>query len=198
MDRHTLPIVAGNALYLLAALAWSLAHGNVEFLAYIFVVLLIAAVIFRIHRRQALQPALLWCLSAWGLLHMAGGLVTVPAGWLAGDDTPVLYNLWLIDKVLRFDQFVHAWGFGITTWLCWEILRNMLPADDTAPTLGKMTLCVAAGMGFGALNEVVEFTVTLLVQETNVGGYFNNSMDLVFNLFGAVLAAVIIRWRYAA
>jgi glycopeptide antibiotics resistance protein len=52
-------------------------------------------------------------------------------------------------------------------------------------------------MGFGALNEVIEFTVTLLIQETNVGGYVNNSLDLVFNMCGAVLAALVIRWRYS-
>jgi len=32
----------------------------------------------------------------------------------------------------------------------------------------------------------------------NVGGYVNNSLDLVFNMFGAILAAFLIRWRYSA
>ena len=200
MDRHILPIVVCNALYLLAALVWALSHGNYEFLVYIVVVLLVGAVMFAIHRWHPLLPSLLWCLSAWGLMHMAGGLVIVPDGWPTGGDTKALYNLWLIGHVLKFDQFVHAWGFGITAWLCWEILRNMLAerGPAPAPTLGKLTLCVAASMGFGALNEVIEFTLTVLVQNTNVGGYVNNSLDLVFNMFGAILAALVIRWRYSA
>ncbi len=200
MDRHILAIIVCNALYLLAALVWALGHGNYEFLAYIVVVLLVGAVMFTIHRWHPLPPSLLWCLSAWGLMHMAGGLVIVPDVWSTAGDTNALYNLWLIGHVLKFDQFVHAWGFGITAWLCWDILRNMLAerGPAPAPTVGKLTLCVAASMGFGALNEVIEFTMTRLVPETNVGGYVNNSLDLVFNLFGALLVALVIRWRYSA
>jgi uncharacterized membrane protein YjdF len=198
MKTSMLPIIAFNGVYLLAALAWTLVHGNFEFLAYIAVVLLAAGVVIAIHSRHSLPPALLWCLSVWGLLHMAGGLVTVPQSWPVGGDSHVLYNLWLVEDILKFDQLVHAWGFAITTWLCWEGLRSMLAEGGRAvrPTVGKLVLCVAAGMGFGALNEVIEFTVTLLVPETNVGGYFNNSMDLVFNMLGAILAALVIRWSY--
>jgi uncharacterized membrane protein YjdF len=199
MKTPMLPLVAFNGAYLLAALAWALGHGNYEFLAYIAVVLVAAGVVISIHLRHPLSPALLWCLSVWGLLHMAGGLVTVPQSWPVGGDSHVLYNLWLLEDVLKFDQLVHAWGFAITTWLCWEGLRSMLEEGGQAvtPTVGKLVLCVAAGMGFGALNEVIEFTVTLLVPDTNVGGYLNNSLDLVFNMLGAILAALVIRWRYS-
>jgi hypothetical protein len=48
-------------------------------------------------------------------------------------------------------------------------------------------------MGLGAMNELVEFAATLLVPETNVGGYFNTGWDLVSNLVGVVIAAVLIR-----
>ena len=47
-------------------------------------------------------------------------------------------------------------------------------------------------MGFGALNELVEFVATLIVPETNVGGYLNTGWDLVANLFGATLVAKLI------
>ena len=49
------------------------------------------------------------------------------------------------------------------------------------------------GMGFGALNEMIEFIATLTIPETNVGGYNNTGWDLVFNLIGCALAAIIIR-----
>ena len=86
--------------------------------------------------------------------------------------------------------------------LCWEGLRAIIATRGAErgavprPTLGMLTLAAAAGMGFGALNEVVEFVVTLLVPDNNVGGYFNTAMDLVFNMLGAILAAVLIRWRW--
>ena len=47
-------------------------------------------------------------------------------------------------------------------------------------------------MGFGALNEVVEFIASLTLPETNVRGYENTGWDLVFNLLGSLLAAIII------
>jgi hypothetical protein len=48
-------------------------------------------------------------------------------------------------------------------------------------------------MGFGALNEVVEFIAVLTIPNTNVGGYENTGWDLVANLTGTVVAAVCIR-----
>jgi hypothetical protein len=66
----------------------------------------------------------------------------------------------------------------------------------TRPTFGMLVLCVAVASGFGALNEVVEFAATLLVPETNVGGYVDTRWDLVANLVGAVIAACWIATRY--
>lgn len=61
------------------------------------------------------------------------------------------------------------------------------------PTPGIMVLCVAAGMGFGAFNEVVEFTATRLLPDTNVGDYENTGWDLVSNLVGSIIAMTIVR-----
>ena len=47
-----------------------------------------------------------------------------------------------------------------------------------------MSVAVAvwlAGMGVGAFNEVVEFFTTLVLEDTNVGGYQNTGRDLVAN-----------------
>ena len=61
------------------------------------------------------------------------------------------------------------------------------------PGLGVLILCAAAGMGFGALNEVVEFIAVLTIPNTNVGGYENTGWDLVANLTGPVIAVLSIR-----
>ena len=123
---------------------------------------------------------------------MAGGLVRVPASWPTAGDQPVLYNLWLLPDALKFDQIVHAYGFGLVTWICWQSLSQVFAQHGVSlrPTVGLLTLCGAAGMGFGALNEVVEFAATLLFTETNVGGYVNTGWDLVANLAGCTLAAL--------
>ena len=139
-----------------------------------------------------------WALSIWGAAHMAGGLVPVPSGWPIEGEHHVLYSLWLIPQRLKYDHVVHAYGFGVTTWVCWQGLRAAIAARSGAaramirPTFGLMVLSAAAGLGFGALNEVVEFAATRLVPETNVGGYSNTGWDLVSNTVGAVGAASLI------
>jgi len=189
--------VAGfTVAYIVAAVAVSLLSGNGEFVFYIVVMLVLIAAIGLLHSRVTLSAPILWALSVWGLLHMAGGLVPVPAGWPYDGDQAVLYSLWLIPDHLKYDQIVHAYGFGTTTWVCWHVLSHSLRAPDGAaiqPSLGLLILCVAAGIGFGALNEVIEFIAVLSLPSTNVGGYVNTGWDLISNLTGATLAAITIR-----
>lgn len=184
-----------SAIYILAAGLFSLQQKNGEFVFYILVMLVLIGALVAVHRRVGLSRGLLWCLSLWGLLHMAGGLLPIPAGWHDADVSGVLYNLWFLHGWLKYDQFVHSYGFAITTWLCWQALsaRTLNEAGrPLEPTLGLMVLCAAAGMGFGAFNEVIEFVATLTLPETNVGGYENTGWDLVFNLIGSALAALIL------
>ena len=193
------PVAAFTALYLAAATGGALLIGNREFLFYILVMLLLICAVWLVHRAVRLSTATLWALSIWGLAHMAGGLIVVPASWPISGDIRVLYSLWLIPERLKYDQVVHAYGFAVATWVCWQGLRAAIRqrGGDAVPTFGLMVLAAAAGMGLGALNEVVEFAATLLVPETNVGGYLNTGWDLVANAAGATTAALVIWLRGA-
>jgi uncharacterized membrane protein YjdF len=188
--------LAFTACYLLLAIVGAVTAGNREFVIYICVMLVVIGALAVLHRRVRLTTTSLWLLSVWGLLHMAGGLVKIPATWPHHGSIAVLYNLWLVPEWLKYDQFVHAYGFGVTTWVCWEVLRKSVLSNGGGrlePTFGLLTLCAAAGIGFGAFNEVIEFLATRVLPNTNVGDYENTGWDLVFNLAGAVAAALIIR-----
>jgi uncharacterized membrane protein YjdF len=184
--------------YLVAAIAAAATRGNTEFLFYIGTMMVLMVIVAVVHRRIGFTPAVLWGLSIWGLLHMAGGLVPVPASWPINGNVRVLYSWWIVPDRLKYDQVVHAYGFGVTTFVCWQglqsILRDAAPGG-VRPTFGMLTLCVAAAVGFGAINEVIEFAATLLVEETNVGDYTNTGWDLVANTVGAVIAALMIGLR---
>ena len=67
---------------------------------------------------------------------------------------------------------------------------------DIGPSPGMLTLCAAAGMGFGAANEVVEFAAKLMIPDTNVGGYENTGWDLVSNMAGAIAGSALIWLRH--
>ena len=194
-DRQRIvPVAVFTASYILLAAVLALRSGNDEFLFYIAVMFVLIALVWAVDRSVTLSRGALWALSLWGLAHMAGGLLTVPAAWPVSSESRVLYTLWLIPERLKYDHLVHAYGFGVTTWVCWQGLRAALRHRGAAqnPTFGLLVLAVAAGLGFGALNEVIEFAATLSLPETNVGGYLNTGWDLVANLVGATGAAILI------
>ena len=191
------PVLIFTGLYMALAVAGAMGAGNREFIIYIIVMVVVITTIFKVHRRNPLTMPLLWSFSVWGLLHMAGGLVTIPQGWVREGPHDVLYSWWIIPRYLKYDQLTHAYGFGITSWLCWHIVKGALRSPDGSPvrpTPGMLLLCVAAGMGFGAFNEVVEFAATRILPDTNVGDYANTGWDLVANLVGSLITVVIIRW----
>ena len=154
-----MPILAFNAAYLLAAVTGSVVSGNSEFVLYIVIMLVLGSVVWLADRRVGFSPFVLWGLSGWGLVHMAGGLIAVPETWPINGEHRVLYSLWLIPDLLKYDHVVHAFGFGVTTLVCWEGLCAILKAQRTSVepavpvlTLRMLTLCGAASMGFSEFN----------------------------------------------
>ena len=189
-------LIAFSAIYMLLAILEAIRQGNSEFVFYIVVMVVLITSLALVHQRVNFSQGVLWGMSCWGMLHMAGGLIHMPESLTENGSQPVLYSWWIIRDWLKYDQLVHTYGFGITTWVCWQILRsNIIKQTGHTPeaSYGLCILSAAGGMGFGALNEVVEFIATLTIPETNVGGYNNTGWDLVFNLIGCALAAIIIR-----
>ena len=181
-------LMSVNTVSILLFSLLALNKENYEFVLYISVIVLFFAFFFIKRRRFNLPAWVLWLLTGWSLLHMAGGLLTY-------DGVNVLYNLVLVPLVsepydiFKYDQFVHAYGFFTTTLLLYHIYRDRF---REIARFSSILLLVAAACGFGAFNEIVEFTAVVAVPETNVGGYTNTALDLCFNLFGATLASITI------
>jgi len=196
-SRGLIVITAIALTYLAAAVIASLVTDNGEFLFYAVTTAVLALVLLGVHVRVRFSTMVLAGFCLWGAMHMAGGLVPVPESWPISGDIRVLYSWWIIPApgtqpqsgYLKYDNVVHAFGFAVTAWACWQGLR--VTTGITRPTLGTMTLCFAAAMGFGALNEVIEFAATLM-GPSNVGGYVNTALDLVYNGVGAVVACGVI------
>ena len=185
------PVVIFTVLYLSIAAALALSDQNCEFVYYIVIVVILSFVALLVHEYVQLTKSVLWALSIWGLLHMIGGMMPAPAGWPISGTKAVFYSLWIIPNYLKYDHIVHAFGFGLATWICWQGIRSLM--DEPKPTLGVLMLCALGGLGLGALNEVVEFIAVLTIPDTNVGDYHNTGWDLIANLIGSVVAAVLIR-----
>lgn len=178
-------ILAVTVLYSLGFGAAAVNRANHEFVLYIGAIVVLVGCVTAAQSRVRFSAGVLAGLSAWGLLHMIGGNVMV-----GGD---VAYSLILIDlvpsmNILRFDQVVHAFGFGMATLACHHLLTRFLrPGAERSP--GVLLLSILMGCGAGAWNEILEFIAVLSVPETGVGGYENTLLDLCFNLIGAGAAA---------
>jgi len=192
-------ILLVTAFYLVAALSAAITQKNWEFLGfYIPFFILFGVIIAAMHKRVGFPKGLLWCLSVWGAAHLAGGLVQLPSNWPHEGGEPVLYSWWLINDRLKYDNIIHAYGFGLTTWVCWEALRANIHnrfGRKLYPSFGPIALAALGGMGLGAINEIIEFFAVLNLANTNVGGYFNTGWDLVANLVGCLIASLIIAVR---
>ncbi len=182
-------ILLFNLVYMSAFTIHYVLHRNFEFLLYVGVLLFFFILIFFTLPHTKFGAPILWCLSIWGLLHMAGGGVRIGEG--------VLYAQTLLPLVsrgelvlLRYDQVVHCFGFAITTWVGFHLLKPHLSHQAMRGVV--YLILVGFGMGMGALNEIVEFLATLLLSQTGVGGYVNTALDLVFNFLGSLIAIILI------
>jgi len=186
LKRRELPVLGANLIYVPAFTIVALRSKNHEFLLYVLVILLVAAWVVWKQRSIQFGPMILWGLTLWGLMHMAGGNLRVAGG--------VLYGLQLIPKVLKYDQLVHAVGFGVATLVCYHLLKGHLAAPVTRRGT-ILVLVILMSSGLGAVNEIIEFLCVKSLPRTGVGGYDNTLWDLVFNLIGGILAAIFIALR---
>lgn len=182
-------IFIANLIYLLIALFVFSSRRNYEFVTYVGVVVFFSIVILATNKKMNYPNVVLWGLTLWGMLHMAGG------GLLLNGGTMRLYELILIPlsenyEIFKYDQFVHIIGFGVSTLLMFSLLKSRLKSMEG---FSLWLVIVMAGLGVGAVNEIIEFGVTVIVPETGVGGYNNTSLDLVADLIGAVIAAIYIK-----
>lgn len=189
LRKGQLPILVVNILVLSVFVFIFASRKNYEFLFYIAEIFFFLSVIVISNRKVKYSNQILWGLTVWAAMHMSGGGLYIKG--------TKLYELILIPlsdtyQILKYDQVVHAFGFGVATLVMYHLLRPQL-RDGARAWISLSIVVVMAGLGAGALNEIVEFTATVIVANTGVGGYVNNSLDLVFNLVGAVVAMVIIK-----
>lgn len=161
--------------------------GQENWPVYALVVLGGAAAVARLHVRVGLSTTTVWGLVVFALGHLAGGMVPVGDG--------VLYQLWLVDGVLRYDNVQHAVGFGFVGRAIWETLQQRLaPPERDRPTIA-MWIVVLAAAAAGAVNEIVEYLLTHVLPAHQVGGYDNTARDLIANLLGGLAVGWLTRRR---
>jgi putative membrane protein len=94
-------------------------------------------------------------------------------------------------NILAYDQVVHGVGFFVATIFIWQVMQYYIRVKKKGFALGLTV--IMAGVGLGAVNEIVEFIATVIVPDNGVGGYVNTSLDLIFNCIGATAGWIYIK-----
>jgi len=185
--RH--PVVAAAvAAYLVGFALFGLLTRSRLTVPYVGIVAAGALGVAFLDSRVGLTRTALIGLALWGAGHLAGGIVELDGG-------RILYN-GLFTRWIHFDNVVHFVGFGAAGMAAWEAIRAWFDEGRPPPRRLSVVAAVALlGMGAGALNEVVEFALTHLLPETEVGGYENTGRDLVANMLGALTAGWLVSRR---
>jgi len=152
---------------------------------YIGVIIFFLILIIFTNKKVYYPQSVLYGLTLWAAMHMIGGGI-----YIGGKKVYEIILLPLVGdpySILRYDQVVHIIGFGVATLLMYYLIKPLL----LQPIEKKTSLAIVvimAGLGVGAVNEILEFIATVVVPETGVGGYINTSLDLVSDLIGAIFA----------
>ena len=187
--KGQLPILIFNLCILAGFFVHFFSRKNYEFVLYIGTIAFFLAVFIAANSKVYFPNVLLWGLTLWALMHLSGGAVYIRQ--------TRLYEIILIPlsetyPVLRYDQLVHIIGFGAATVTMFYVLKPLLRPDIKTWTALSI-IVISAGLGIGALNEIVECIATAIMPDTGVGGYLNTALDLIADLIGAIIAMVIIR-----
>jgi hypothetical protein len=169
-----------SALAIATLLGWSIygfVRGAQNTAFYLGWMLATYALVLYLDRGRPFSSTTLGGLAAWGFMHMAGGILPVGSG--------VLYQHWIL-PFLRYDQLTHAIGFGFAGLAVREQFGRWLPHQTRA---AAATLVVLGGIAAGGVNEMLEFLLTRVATNTNVGGFENTGWDLVANTVGSSVAA---------
>jgi uncharacterized membrane protein YjdF len=181
-----LVLVLFTFAYIVAGAFYLLAHGNHEFLLYLIALAPILVLGFYLQARYEFPLWMMWLISILVALHLAGGSIKVN-----GD---VLYNFVLVPipnwtglTIWKFDQLVHPYGAASIALITYALLTGRTKLTSAVVLL----LAFMVANGAGALNEVIEFITKITVPHTDVGGYYNTALDLLFNMIGAAFGSLI-------
>lgn len=161
---------------------------NYEFIGYIISMVFVLGLVYYTDKKFNYPLIAMWGFSLWLFLHMAGGAFIIQGVKLYG--TMIIKLIGSPYYILRYDQLVHFFCYFIITFFMYSIIMKKSKTKKMDITL--LTIIVLSAIGIGTLNEIIEFIMVIVANAgKDVGGYTNTLLDLIFNLFGSIVAIFI-------
>ena len=185
VDKKNHLILAFTITYLSVFTVNALANANFEFLYYTFLISFFIYFVIYIHYNLQLSCFILFNMSVLGFLHLLGGNFYV--------DDLRLYDFYFLPGVFKYDNFIHTYASFIGTLALYSLLVNFMGKPIIKRFYIFALLLMLMSMGVGSMVEMAEFGAVVIFSATQqVGGYYNNALDLVFNTIGAALATIVV------
>jgi len=181
-------VLGFTALYTVAFAVFFIRNFNIEFIAYVGVIVCIFALLYATLDKTRIPASILAGISIWGLLHMMGGSIQTVDGVLYAWKIYPFFDGGGEFYILKFDQVVHGYLYAVVALLFLHLLRNYFANKHSQILIGF--IAIMASLGVSAVNEMIEFIAVLTVPDNGVGGYYNTVLDIVFNFAGSLLAAL--------
>ena len=137
MKKSLIALISVHSLIVLSFTLYYLLRGGYEFMIYILVIVFFSWLVWHSMPRFKYSMALLWALAIWSWLHLSGGGIPV------GDGVLYQWMIWPVFEnypILRFDQFVHTYGFGVTVFVTYTLLKHFTktnPVDIGTKAMDK-------------------------------------------------------------
>lgn len=185
VDKKNHLILAFTIIYLSVFTFNALVNANFEFLYYTFLISFFIYFVIYIHNNLQLAFFILFNMSVLGFLHLLGGNFYV--------DDLRLYDFYFLPGVFKYDNFIHTYASFIGTLALYSLLVNFMAQPIIKRFYVFALLLMLLAMGVGSIVEMAEFGAVVIFGATQqVGGYYNNALDLVFNTIGAALATIVV------
>lgn len=162
-----------------------LARRNYEFIVYALSLGVVIWLIEKTGRTVRYSRMARFGFSVWMALHLGAGAFYVNGQRIY--DTMLATVFGEPYNILRFDQAIHVFCYFVVALFVHSIVRHIGGKEGGAVV--RYVIVALSAMGISAMNEVIEFATVVFFDAQGVGGYYNNALDLVFNLIG-ILAAV--------
>lgn len=165
-----------------------LTKGNFEFLTYTISIGFLIFIILKTDKKFNYSQIAKFGFATWLLLHFLGGSLKI--------NGTRLYDTILVPifaeplNIFRYDQLLHAFCYFVFVFFVYAVVKNSLKENISKGMTAFIIILIAEGIG--AINEIIELSTVIFFHTQGVGNYYNNALDLVFNLIGALIGAIVI------
>lgn len=185
LERKNYLILVFTLVYLLVFTINAFFQQNFEFLYYTVLMVVLISVVLYLNKFLHLAFFILFNLSLLGFFHLLGGNLYFG---------PIrLYDFYFVEGFIKYDNIVHTYAMFIVTITLYSLFSDYIDERIRQRYSIFALMLILMALGMGSINELAEFFAVLAFGVTRqVGDYFNNAFDLLFNTIGAIVATIVI------